>query len=124
MNLMRLQEIGTTRKVDFSPVQDSLDANRIMDVSRWRSSSGRLSSYLWFTDKFRYQFGLNIYVKKDADQINTWRKNNTLLIFTSDRRNNPTLAKSVLIVNDADPMQQVTPSWKKNYTGTFNLEEE
>lgn len=122
MNLMRLTD--GTNIVDFSPVQDSLMTSRIMDASRWRSRSGLGYSHLFFTDKFRYEFGLNIYVKSDADQINTWRKNNIVLTFTSDRQNNPGLTKCVLIVNEGDPMQQFTPQWKKNYTGTVNLEEQ
>lgn len=123
MPLQRLTDTaGNT--VEFGPQQESgYREDRIADISRWRSRAGNLYTYRWFTDKWKYIVPIFTQVAADANQLNTWRKNNIPLTFSPDLLNMPTVTRTVHIINDEDPMQWLDPQWKTNYQGVLILEE-
>ena len=120
-NLQKLKVNAT--EVEFSPLVTGYLVDRIKQVSRWRSTSNKLFSYLFSTNKFRYEIPVVIQTAADAAQINTWNKDNTELKHYADLVSSPTVYKTVHIVNEGDPMQMMEGIWEGNYEGTILLEE-
>lgn len=121
MAAQRLEENGTT--VDFSPLVAGYIEDVIQDTPRHRSKSNKLYSYQFATDKWRYEIPVVITTAADAVQINTWAKDNTALTFYYDYTNEPTMTKTVLIVNEGDPLQMTAYKWEDRYQGIIILEE-
>jgi hypothetical protein len=119
-NQQKLKDNSTT--VEFNPL-GGYRAGRIQETSRHRSRSGKLYTYQFFTDKWRYEIPVIIEVAADANQINTWAKNNTELTFYYDLINEAAQTKTVHIINDGDPLQMMEYTWKNRYEGTIILEE-
>lgn len=119
-NKQKLVENDT--EVEFDPLAGYVE-DRIREVARHRSRSGKLHSYLFFTDKWRYEIPVVMETAADAVQINTWAKGDTELTFYPDLVNSPTTTKTVHIVNTADPLQLMEYEWKDRYEGTIFLEE-
>lgn len=119
-NFQKLVEDGT--EVEFEPLAGYVE-DRIREVARHRSRSGKLYSYQFFTNKWRYEIPVIITVAADAGQINTWAKDNTELKHYADLVNSPLVYKTVHIVNTADPLQLMEYEWKDRYEGTIFLEE-
>jgi len=113
--------VSGATEVEFSPLKGYVKS-RIWQTGRWRSASGKLYSYQFFTDKWRYEIHVLIKVASDAQQINIWAKNNTELTFYPDLPNEPTTTKTVHIVNEGDPLQ-MEYGWENRYEGTIILEE-
>lgn len=120
-NLQKLVKNGT--EVEFSPLVSGYLADRIRGIARHRSKSGKLYSYQFFTNKWHYEIPVVITVVADAQQINTWTKNDTELTFSPDLINEPAVTRVVHIVNNRDPLQLLPGEWKGNYEGTIFLEE-
>ena len=110
-------------EVGFSPLVTGYIEDRIREVVRHRSRSGKLYTYQFFTDKWRYEVPVIILVSSDADQINTWAKDNTELTFYPDLINEPSVTKTMHIVNEGDPLQMMAYTWESRYEGTIILEE-
>lgn len=121
MAVQKLKDNGTI--VEFNPLVTGYIEGRIQHTSRWRSTSGKLYSYQFFTDKYRYEIPVIITTSTDAVQINTWAKANTQLTFYPDLVNSPATTKTVHIVNEGDPLQLMAYTWKARYEGTIILEE-
>ncbi len=119
-NLQKLVENGT--EVEFNPLAGYVES-RIQETPRGRSRSGKLYSYQFFTNKWRYEIPVVITVSEDADQINTWAKDNTELTFYPDLVNSPATTRTVHIVNETGPLQLMEYEWKDRYEGTIFLEE-
>ena len=119
-NLQKLVEDGT--EVEFNPLAGYVE-DRIREVARHRSRSGKLHSYQFFTNKWRYEIPVVMETALDAVQINTWAKDNTELKHYADLVNSPSVYKTVHIVNTADPLQLMEYEWKDRYEGTIFLEE-
>lgn len=112
---------GTT-EVGWTPLVGGHFASRIQRMAQHRSESGKLYSYQFFTDKWRYEVAVMLDDSTEAEQINTWSKDNTELTFYFDLTTAPTSTKTVHIVNESDPFQ-ITYLWKGRYRGTIILEE-
>ncbi|GAH46682.1 unnamed protein product [marine sediment metagenome] len=119
-NLQKLVEDGT--EVEFDPLAGYVE-DRIREVARPRSRSGKLHSYQFFTNKWRYEIPVVMETSADAVQINTWAKDNTELTFYPDLINSPATTRTVHIVNETDPLQLMEYEWKDRYEGTIFLEE-
>jgi len=119
-NQQKLVENGT--EVEFNPLA-GYQASRIQETSRWRSKSGKLYTYQFFTDKWRYEIPVIMTTAADAVQINTWAKSNTELTFYYDLINEAAETKTVHIVNDGDPLQMMEYTWESRYEGIITLEE-
>ncbi len=120
-NLQKLVEDGT--EIEFDPLAAGYLESRIQETPRGRSRSGKLYSYQFFTDKWRYEIPVVMETAADAVQINTWAKGNTELTFYPDLINNPATTRTVHIVNTADPLQLMEYEWKDRYEGMVILEE-
>lgn len=121
MAVQKLKDNGT--EISFTPLVDGYIQGRIQETSRWRSASGKLYSYQFYTDKSHYEVPVIITTKADADQINTWAKDNTELTFYYDLTNEPTETNTVHIVNEDDPLQIMPYKWESRYEGVIILEE-
>ncbi len=119
-NLQKLVEDGT--EVEFDPLEGYL-VDRIKQISRWRSTSNKLFSYLFSTNKSRYEIPVIDLVAVDAAQINTWAKDNTELKHYADLIDSPATYKTVHIMNEGDPLQMMEGEWKERYEGAIILEE-
>jgi hypothetical protein len=109
-------------EIEFNPLA-GYQVSRIQQIFRWRSTSGKLYAYQFFTDKWRYEIPVIITVAADANQINTWAKSNTELTFYYDLINEAAQTKTVHIINDGDPLQMMEYTWENRYEGTIILEE-
>jgi len=114
-------KLGAT-EVEFNPFEGYM-AGRIQETARHRSRSGKLHSYQFFTNKWRYEIPVIILTPSDADQINSWAKDNTELTFYPDLTNEPSVTKTVHIMNAGDPLQMMAYTWESRYEGTIILEE-
>lgn len=121
MAIQKLVE-GET-EIEFSPLVTGYLLDRIKQVSRWRSTSNKLYSYLFGTNKAREEIPVIIKVTADAEQINTWTKDNTELTHYYDLVNSPTATRTVHIVNEGDPLQMIAGDWKERYEGIIITEE-
>lgn len=122
---MALQKLvsGAT-EIEFNPlVNAGYIQTIIQNTPRWRSVSGDLFSYQFFTDKWHYEIPVIITVKASADQINSWTKLNTELTFYYDLENEATGTRTVHIINEGDPLQMTVPTWENRYEGMIILEE-
>lgn len=121
---MAIQKLvsGAT-EVEFSPLVTGYLLDRIKQVSRWRSTSNKLYSYLFSTNKAREEIPVIITTSTDAEQINTWAKDNTELTHYYDLTNYPSSTRTVHIVNEGDPLQMMAGDWKDRYEGVIITEE-
>ncbi len=121
MAVQKLKDNGT--EVSFTPLVNDYIQGRIKQISRWRSTSNKLYSYLFSTNKWRYEIPVIITTKANADQINTWAKDNTELTFYYDLANEAAETNTVHIVNEGDPLQMMAHTWENRYEGVIILEE-
>lgn len=119
MALQKLTDAVDT--VEFSPRAGYVEPG-VTDIVRHRSRSGRLFSYSFFSGKARNEIPVLMTVVADAEQINTWFKNNTELTHYYDLVHSPTGTRTVHIVNSDEPLQ-MAGQWKTRYEGVIILEE-
>lgn len=117
---MKLVKNATT--LEFDPAI-GYTAPGILDVSHWRSTSGKNHSYKWWK-KGRWEVPLDRFSKADAEQINAWWEALASLTFYPDLINSPATSYTVLLKNDMAPVSIMQrPTFGIHYAGTLILEE-
>lgn len=120
-NQMKLVAGGTT--IEFSPLlspdyEQPDDRDRKFfeadDGTRYYSDYGKMG---------KYSPALNNISKTDADQINTWWQNSTMMTFTADLQGAPATTIFVRLLNEQRPIQMWYPGWQAKYTGLLNIHE-
>ena len=118
---MRLTDGSET--VDFSPVLDPA-YNRPDNRKRAAfTASDKTKQWIDWGGKRKDSLTINDMTKTDADKINTWWSNLTMLTYTPDLTA-PGTTVYVKLGNEQQPMQMwFDTDWQQKYTGTLILNE-